>query len=169
MFCIDRYLTTKLHLPPWDKYFNFSNSKCSLLFSFQMIPLLNIVCVSVYMLVVASSFFLCFYDKNCDNHLNPSEYPIRRTTLHMYNSIGRVLLLLSGPLSFPYVSCNPNAYLSSSSEAADGMSILLPSTRNGTSSNSSEVNNASSSFLASGNRPRSMASTRYTTPSTVVK
>lgn len=83
--------------------------------------------------------------------------------------MGRTLLLASGPLSFPYVSMSPSAYLSSSSDAAVGMSILFPRTRKGTSWSSSEVNKASSSFLASGKRPRSMASTRYTTPSTVVK
>lgn len=105
--------------------------------------------------------------RNCDNHLNPSPYPIFLTTEHMYNSIGRKpAVALSALVSLPYVWYNPSWYLRSSSEAALPRSILFPNTRNGTLANSSDVNKASNSFFASGNLSLSTASTRNTTPST---
>lgn len=60
-------------------------------------------------------------------------------------------------------------FLSSSSEAADGLSILLPNTRTGHALSCSSVNNASSSAFDSGNLDLSLASTRNTIASTAGK
>lgn len=60
-------------------------------------------------------------------------------------------------------------FLSSSSDAAPGLSILLPKTRTGHVLSCSSVNKASSSFLDSGNRDLSLASTKNTIASTAGK
>uniref|UniRef100_A0A0D9WNH3 Uncharacterized protein n=1 Tax=Leersia perrieri TaxID=77586 RepID=A0A0D9WNH3_9ORYZ len=84
--------------------------------------------------------------------------PIRRTTLHMKTSIGRMSVPLRSTLPLP-VPVRPRQWHSSSSGAADRMSILFPMTRNGTPARASSDRRPSSSFLDSANRYLSAAST----------
>lgn len=79
-------------------------------------------------------------------------------TLHSYFFLFRLTFL---PLTSPLPGDSPfPPHLSSSSEAAVGMSILLPRTMKGTVDRPSSDSKESSSRLDSGNRSRSAASTR---------
>jgi hypothetical protein len=88
----------------------------------------------------------------------------------MNNSNGRPGNSDRDSLPFPVVNWyNAKKFLSSSSLAAPGLSILLPKISTGQLDNASSVSSESSSFLLSWNRLRSQASIKNTIASTAGK
>ena len=107
--------------------------------------------------------YVCMY-------LNPSPYPCLFKTEHMNNSKGLPCNSVLGTLPLPVVCpYSPKICLNSSSEAAPGLSILLPRINTGQLSSCSSVNKESNSTLDSANLPLSQASIRKTMASTAGK